>query len=463
MKFLGLASVGLVSQILAVPVLAQTFTVLRDFAGTNGAYPQAGLTISGRTLYGTTELGGSYGVIFRVNTDGTEFAPLHYFSGHPSEGSQPLAGVTLAGDLLFGTTSLGGAAFSGTLFRLTTNGTDFAVLRDFSLPVDDGNSYTNFGGAYPEAVLMEGSGTLYGVTGNGGAYGNGSVFKMGTNGTGFTVLKDFPARDRFSGTNTDGANPNALVLSGSTLYGTTASGGSFDTGLVFRMNTDGTGFAVLRNFEAFVSGDAAHPNGGLLLVGGTLYGTTVNGGAGTFGTVFRINTNGTGYSVLKNFAFSDGASPGTSLAMAGSMLFGTTSGGGWGGGTVFGLRSNGMEHAVLKYFPPAIRNLGTDTYTNSDGARPQAGVLLSEGALYGTTYWGGGSGYGTVFKLDLTVPLQINRVGEKVVVSWTNSVLPFRLQSATEVTDAFADIPDAVSPYTNVITGSQQYFRLIAN
>jgi uncharacterized repeat protein (TIGR03803 family) len=75
-------------------------------------------------------------------------------------------------------------------------------------------------------------------------------------------------------------------LSGGTLYGTTASGGSSGDGTVFKVNTDGTGYTVLKNFTG---SDGSGPAAGLVLSGGTLYGTTANGGDLNNGTVFRID------------------------------------------------------------------------------------------------------------------------------------------------------------------------------
>src|SRR5262245_40793035 len=76
------------------------------------------------------------------------------------------------------------------------------------------------------------------------------------------------------------------------------------------VNTDGTGYTVLKNFTG---SDGALPMAGLVLSGGALYGTTQRGGSSNLGTVFKLNTDGTGYSVLKHFTGSDGAAPRTGL------------------------------------------------------------------------------------------------------------------------------------------------------
>jgi uncharacterized repeat protein (TIGR03803 family) len=122
----------------------------------------------------------------------------------------------------------------------------------------------------------------------GGTSRNGTVFSLSTNGTGFATLHNFSAFNN----NTDGGNPEAgLVLSGTTLYGTAYAGGSSGNGTVFALNTDGTGFTTLYSFTALSSGtngDGANPSGGLLLSGNTLYGTAQNGGNAGNGTVFSL-------------------------------------------------------------------------------------------------------------------------------------------------------------------------------
>jgi len=105
---------------------------------------------------------------------------------------------------------------------------------------------------------------------------------------------------------------------------------------VFKVNTNGTGFATLLWFNS--SDVGANPGAGLCLSGVTLYGTTYNGGSFGKGTVFKVNTDGTGSAVLKNFNGPDGASAFASLTLVHSRLYGTTrDGGDYGLGTVFSL------------------------------------------------------------------------------------------------------------------------------
>jgi uncharacterized repeat protein (TIGR03803 family) len=137
-------------------------------------------------------------------------------------------------------------------------------------------------------------------------------------------------------------------LAGSTLYGTTYEGlGSSSNGTIFAINTDGTGYTNLYSFGS-VANDGAYPQAGLTLAGSTLYGTTYGGGSLGIGTIFAINTNGSGYTVLASCAglSADGGAYPNGLTLVGSMLYGTTSCGGSSGyGTVFELTTNTVQVA----------------------------------------------------------------------------------------------------------------------
>jgi uncharacterized repeat protein (TIGR03803 family) len=350
------------------------YTVLKNFTYSDGALPQAGLVLSGGTLYGTTYSAGcsNAGTVFKINTDGTGYAVPKDFTG--SEGGSPCASLVLSGGTLYGTTYTGGSSHNGTVFKVNTDGTGYTVLKNFM--------YSD--GAYPKAGLVLSGGTLYGTTAFGGSSANGTVFQVNTDGTGYTVLKNFAG--------SDGAFPYAgLVLAGSTLYGTTSQGGSLDNGTVFQVNTDGTGYTVLKDFTGSDGGD---PEAGLVLSGGTLYGTTREGGSSDYGTVFKVNTDGTGFAVLKNFTgLGYGAWPQGVLVLSGGTLYGTTYYSPCDysreDGTVFKVNTDGTGFAVLKNF------------IGSDGSGPIAGLVLSGDTLYGTTICGGNLNNGTVFRIDL--------------------------------------------------------------
>lgn len=365
------------------------YTVLKQFTGGNGANPNTGLTISGGLLYGTTENGGSSGVgtVFKVNTDGTGYTLLHNFTDAP-DGAYPDGVLTLSDRVLYGTTYRGGSSSEGTVFKLNTNGTGYAVLKNFATITGDGTN--------PDAGLALSDGVLYGTTYYGGSSGSGTVFKLSTNGTGYAVLMKFASSNGYA--------PVGLTLADSVLYGTTIYGGSLNggspgVGTVYKMNTDGTGYSALKTFD-LTTLDAEHPYG-LTLSGNVLYGTTFQGGSSNYGTLFKMNTDGSGYSLLKEFAFSDGRAPIGGLTLSGGVLYGTAlSGGNSNSGTLFKANTDGSAFSVLRYFSSTTNDPATGQLTNSDGAKPSARLTLSGGSLYGTTSGGGSSGNGVLFQVN---------------------------------------------------------------
>ncbi len=362
------------------------YTVLKDFAGDDGRYPVGGMLLAGSTLYGTTPNGGTNdnGTVFKVNTDGTGFAVLKKFQGY--DGEYPYAGLVLSDSKLYGTTWGGGSFGSGTFFKVNTDGSGFALLHSFS--GFTGSDNTNSDGAWPYALVLSDQ-TIFGTTGGGGNSGNGTVFKVNTDGSGFALLHSFSRLTGPDYTNADGVGPGNLLLSDQTLYGTAGGGGSSDNGTVFKLNTDGSSFTTLKDFDG---GDDGSDPIGLVQSGATLYGTTAWGGGIDIncGTVFKIDTDGSGYAILKQFTGDDGASPYAGLMLSGATLVGTTYGGGnYGFGTVFKVGTNGSNYALLMSF------------AGGDGASPSGNLLLSGTTLYGTTGSGGSSGNGTIFKANI--------------------------------------------------------------
>jgi uncharacterized repeat protein (TIGR03803 family) len=485
-----LASLNLIP---AGRVTAQTFTTLHSFTarsgsspGTNsdGANPEAGLILSGHTLYGTAREGGSAGrgTVFAVNTDGTGFTNLHSFTAAfwtppatpiNSDGINPYAGLILSGNTLYGTAQQGGSSGKGTVFAVNTDGTGFTTLYSFTattLPYGGSNS----DGVYPYGALTLSGNTLYGTALSGGSSGGGTVFALNTNGTAFTTLHNCYTHVL------EESQPYAgLILSGNTLYGTALSGGSSGRGTVFAVNTNGTGFTNLYSFTATsfpdsTNSDGASPWSGLILSGNTLYGTAAAGGSSHHGTVFAVNTDGTGFTTVHNFSAllgsnpnspnSDGADPVAGLILSGTTLYGTAVNGGSSGyGTVFAVNTNGTGFTTLYSFT-----------SGSDGANPQAGLILSGNTFYGTTEGGGSSGNGTVFSLSFRPQLTITPSGPYLILSWPTNVAGFdytgyTLQSATNLGSPATWSTNSPAPVviagqntvTNPITGAQQFYRLV--
>ena len=275
------------------------------------------MTLSGSTLYGTTSSGGNsygYGTVFQINTNGTNYAILYSFV--PGTGQNPYGALADSGTSLFGVTTTG----NGALFSINTGGSDCTDLHVFGGSITSVvGSVTNVfpDGTTPTGSLLLSGSTLYGTTTYGGSNSDGTVFSINTDGSGYSILH------QFSDAPGDGYNPySPLILSGSTLYGTTEGGGR-SNGTVYQINTNGTGFAVLYGF-GLVAADGYYPHGPLTLSGSTLYGTTTDGGTNGYGTVFEINTDGTGYQILYNFVGSNTGNPNGSLILADSTLYGIT-------------------------------------------------------------------------------------------------------------------------------------------
>jgi uncharacterized repeat protein (TIGR03803 family) len=464
----------------ALHQFAQTRTnELFFYTNRDGAFPEASVVLSGRTLYGTTVYGGpgGWGSVFSVNIDGTGFTNLVTFSFDTSpvytnaDGGFPQGGLLLSGKKLYGTTDLGGSSGYGTIFSMNLDGTGFTNLHNF-----DGSD-----GSTPSGLVITGN-TLYGTTVVGGSFGSGTLFKISTYGTGFTNIYNFTTALGQSSTNTDGYYPQGnLILSGKTLFGTTESGGKFGNGTVFRVNTNGKSFANLHNFSALsvpfsgTNEDGARLYAGLTLSGNTLYGVTYGGGNWGDGALFAIQTDGLGFTNLHNFAgYLDGATPEGQLLLAGNTLYGTASVGGYSGaGTVFAINTDGTGYTNAYTFSQDNYDDDLAFFTNHDGFSPFAGLILSSNTLYGTGNMGGNWGAGTVFSLSFPPKLAITLSGSNAILSWPANFAGFNyagfaLQSATNLDPS--PVWTTVSPpsvivhgqntVTNSLYNSQRFYRL---
>jgi uncharacterized repeat protein (TIGR03803 family) len=281
-------------------------------------------------------------MVFAVNTNGTGFTNLYNFTGG-SDGANPHANLILLGNTLYGTAQHGVSSAAGTVFAVNTDGTSFTTLHSFTAL----NNNTNSDGANPFSGLIVSGSTLYGTTLGGGTNGDGVIFEISTNGQTFSVLHDFDG--------SEGSNVLAgLTLSGSTLYGTAGTGGTNNFGTVFSVDTNGN-FQVLYTFAGPLQGDGAGPYGGLVLSGSTLYGTTGTGGTNYSGTIFEINTNGSGYTILYNLSPNEGTAAEATLALSGSALYGTAASGGTNNeGTVFGLPVSTFGPSPVQIVSPQV-------------------------------------------------------------------------------------------------------------
>ena len=270
-----------------------SFQTLWNFSasGGDGVTPRAPLVRDERgTFYGATEAGGvaNLGVVFSIGPDGSDYKILWSFPGGLLGGQSH--GVTLdrTNGTLYGVTARGGIGDHGTVFRLNTNGS-YKLLHLFKGFPDDGER--PFGG------LLEGSdGLLYGTTSQGGSRYGGTVFSVDKDSHGYRVLAEFSL--------SSGASPEAKLIEGrdGALYGTCRFGNFFGSGgSIFKLNKDGSAFQELHDFHV-AAGDGGDP-GSALLEGsdGVLYGTTMEGFFYGGGTVFKINEDGSGFTVTPQF------------------------------------------------------------------------------------------------------------------------------------------------------------------
>lgn len=295
-----------------------TYAVLRHGAASDMIQPWGSLAQLSGTFYATSRWGGSatLGAMFRIGADGGGFALAHSFAGAPAAGEESWSDLTPSDDGLYGMTRAGGAAGFGAVFRINPDGSSPALLHSFSGGTSDG--------AWPCGGLILAGSTLYGMTPHAGGKNFGTIFRINPDGSGYATLH------HFAGGPADGAQPwGALTAAGPFLYGLTLYGGGFGNGALFRMNADGTGYTLLHSFSGGMN-DGGKPYGSLTLVGDTLYGMTSAGGGRDCGVIFKISVDGVGYAIVHDFkgGSGDGARPHGALTQSGAALFGMTSEGG---------------------------------------------------------------------------------------------------------------------------------------
>ncbi len=317
-----------------------------------------------------------------------DYRVLHHFAAGAGDGAQPLGSLMQSDSVLYGMTMAGGSTGAGTIFRINADGTGFQLMHAF-----DANGVN---GSRPYGTLIQSGAMLYGMAGSeNNTSVNGAVFRIETDGTGFQVVH------RFAGPPSDGKWPyDSLIVSGSTLYGMTVCGGNGDQsaggglwgGTVFKVNTDGTGHQILHHFRGGAT-DGTWSPGNLIQSGALLYGMTFGGGSSNLGTIFSISTDGTGFKLLHTLVggSNDGGSSHSSLIQSGSVLYGLARAGGAANlGIIFRINTDGTSFQVLHSFAGGA----------ADGAAPMAGSLVQSGSiLYGMTNSGGASNCGVVFQM----------------------------------------------------------------
>jgi len=301
-----------------------------------------------------------------------QYTKLLDFAG-ATNGIIPEGSLISDGTFLYGMTSQGGTNGQGTIFKIMPNGTGYVKLLDF----DGGIT-----GSYSSGSLIFDGTFLYGMTGAGGTNGRGTIFKIMPNGSGYEKLLDFV--DTINGSYPFGS----LISDGTFLYGMTSEGGTNDKGTIFKIMPNGSGYVKLLDFVDTTNG--SHPRDNLISDGTFLYGMTSRGGTNELGTIFKIMPNGTGYLKLLDFVdVSNGSYPNGNLISDGTFLYGLTVEGGTNSlGTIFKITPNGTGFVKLLDFAGV-----------TNGSSPH-GSLISDGTfLYGMTQMGGTNDMGTIFKI----------------------------------------------------------------
>ena len=367
---------------------AATLTALHDFDSTDGG--GGGLLAQGRdgSLYA---IGGhgthGFGFAFRLTPDGG-FTKLHDFD--ETNGGVPAGGLTLGRDgNFYGTTVRGGTTDLGTVFKMTPAGA-VTVLHHFR----------RLDGCRPDAAPIQASDrNLYGTARACGANDAGTVYKITTDGA-FSVLHSFGG-----GPGIDGTNPSSLIQGADgALYGTTAGGGGGrDT--VFKITTSGV-FSKLYSFFQY-SFEGIYGTPGPLIQGtdGNLYGTTADGGAYGAGSVFKLTLGG---DITELHIFDDRSAAGR--AQGYRPLGGLVQGGdgNFYGAAILGGDSDG---GVLFRVTPEGEYTVQAQLDMSTGEDPSTSPFLhTNGKIYGMTVYGGAKGWGTAYHLDVGAPSFIRAV-----------------------------------------------------
>jgi uncharacterized repeat protein (TIGR03803 family) len=207
--------------------------------------------------------------------------------------------------------------------------------------------------------------------------------------------------------------------------------------------------------------------------GSLLYGTTSGGGANYAGTIFQINTNGTGYKLLFQFGSTNsaGSGPRGDLVLHHGTLYGTTYGGGTGGGgTVYSISTNGSNFTVLHSFAAPVYN-GNGGYTNVGGGYSVQGLLYDNDVLYGVTPYGGSNGVGTAYEIVLPFKPRLaaaRTTNGTLHLSWPSVAAGYALQKNTDLsttnwsTNGLTSVDDGTNQTVTITpAGGKSFFRLI--
>ena len=347
---------------------------------TNGSNTYSNLIFNSQKtiIYGTTMTGGSNnnGTLFSFNLSSQILTILHSFVF--SDGIYPYAGVVFNREqnILYGTTYQSGQYDAGTVYSFELSTLQFTVLHSFSPNTEGGNSRS-------ELIFDSSYSVLYGTTYRFGLFDSGTLFSLKVDGSDFSVLYSY-----------NSANSNAPVIlsnDGLFLYGTTMTGGDFGFGSLFVYNIAMQQLSILHSFSSS-SGEGYTPLSGVTSSNQLLYGHTSAGGEFNNGTIYSFDTSTSEYIVLHSFQTLEGTNPYAEMVLFDNTLFGCTPyGGKWNGGTLF------LFNLIDNHYQTLI------SFDESSGDNPFSSIVLgADGFIYGTTYFGGFFGSGTLFRFSFS-------------------------------------------------------------
>ena len=367
-KYLALAAAF--TSLLAGSASAGTVTGLHIFTGSDG-FPVGRLAVFGGVLYGTSEEGpNGSSTLFSVDPrTGAENDAYTFFlqkDHSPNDGYLPTGGLIRLGSKLYGTTAEGNGT-QGTNPPYHGYGTVFSFdpATDTETPIHD---FDGSDGAQPSLLhdpLVAYKGALYGTAYYNGPNNRGAIYRITPSGR-FSVVYGFP-------TDASGCNPTGVLIVNGTMYGTTAACGKTGGGVVFSLDLATGTHKVLYNFDS-----GSGPIGQLLDYNGALLGVTQTAGADHAGSVYKIDLASGAYTVLHTFtaAGNDGDQPSAGLTLFHGTVYGVTE---FGPGQDF-------EGTIFTIDPNTGAQATVGTFTaDTTGYAPLGPLLPYAGALYGTT------------------------------------------------------------------------------
>lgn len=389
--------------------------------GPVGAYPHASPVIGADgAFYGTAYDGGpfanageeGYGLVYRVNADGSGYTVLHAFDNQ-SGGGNPWAGLLAAADgSFYGSTIAGDAAGPaplGAIYRVTAAG-DFSVVHTFTRANDHVNA----------RLVQDAGGLIYGTSVGGGRHNAGYVFRMRPDGGDYTDLFDFDGQ-------LAGSYPQGQLTLGKDgrLYGVTSDAGANFGGIVWSLARDGTGFTVLHAFAPIVH-EGSLPMSGVVEHEGWFYGTTADGGqyACGCGTIYRVNA-AKQFETLRSF---DGPTLGAGGFVAptfsadGNLFVPTAQAG-----------PNGWRGTVVE-LDRRFKVAGVQPLDDTGYALGEAFTVGADGQFYAAASSNpDGSGNGALVRFDPTRPLPVPERPLPTITSFATGVSRLALGKDTPI------------------------------